>query len=101
MEISSYNSSSPVSPSKPAASAARGKEASATRAASAPASGSTLSLNVFEPIQQAMNNCPDSRAEVIARGKALAADPNYPPAEVVGKLARLFVADAASGAAGA
>ncbi len=93
MEISSF-SSSPVPPSKPASATARSRETTAARPTSETARTSPLSLGVFEPIQQAMNNCPDSRPEVIARGKALAADPNYPSAEVAGSLARLFVADA-------
>ena len=95
MEISSF-SASPVPPPKPATPAARSREAAAARGTSETAQPVLLTLGAFEPIQQAMNNCPDSRAEVIARGKALAADPNYPPAAVVGSLARLFVTDAAA-----
>ena len=37
---------------------------------------------------------PDVRAEEIARGKALAADPNYPPDDLLAKLADVFVKDA-------
>ena len=96
MEISSF-STSPTPSAKPSSPTARSRETATARGASESSTPSTsLTLGAYEPIQQAMNNCPDSRAEVIARGKALAADPNYPSAEVAGSLARLFVADAES-----
>ena len=57
-------------------------------------SGDPFTASAYEPIQQAMNNLPDSRADVIARGKALIADPTYPALRIISKLATLFVADA-------
>lgn len=53
-----------------------------------------FTASAHEPIQQAMNNLPDSRADVVARGKVLAADPNYPALKIISKLANLFVTDA-------
>ena len=41
-----------------------------------------------------MNDLPDSRADVVARGQALIADPTYPGLSIITKLATLFVADA-------
>ncbi len=97
MEISSLSNSQSAVPAKPVAGAARGASTAPGRGASpAPASAPNVNLGAFEAVQQAMNHCPDSRAEAIARGKALAADPNYPPTEVADKLARLFLADAES-----
>ncbi len=57
-------------------------------------SGDPFTASAYEPIQQAMNNLPDSRADVVARGKALAADPTYPALKIISKLANLFIADA-------
>ena len=57
-------------------------------------SGDPFTASAYEPIQQAMINLPDSRADVVARGKALAADPTYPALKIISKLANLFVADA-------
>jgi hypothetical protein len=36
-----------------------------------------------------LENKPEIRAEVVARGRALASDPNYPPPDVISKLADL------------
>lgn len=41
-------------------------------------------------IQSALREIPDVRAEAVARGKALVADPNYPSAEQVKSIARLL-----------
>ena len=43
---------------------------------------------------EALRNEPAVRAEEVARGKALAADPNYPPDDLLAKLAEIFVNDA-------
>ena len=56
--------------------------------------GEPFTASAYEPIQQAMNNLPDSRADVVARGKALAADSTYPALKIISKLANLFLADA-------
>jgi hypothetical protein len=38
-----------------------------------------------------LENKPEVRTEVVARGRALAADPSYPSPEVINKLAGLVV----------
>ncbi len=93
---------SPYQPSvRPTKVSTPGSLAKSSESASAniPAKSNSVSDDAFAastyaPIQQAMNNLPDSRADVVARGKALAADPTYPALKIIGKLANLFVADA-------
>jgi len=43
-----------------------------------------------EALQRALNATPDVRPEAVARGKALAESPDYPPARTLEGLARLF-----------
>ena len=62
--------------------------------ADAVSSGDPFTASAYEPIQQAMNNLPDSRADVIAHGQALIANPTYPGIQIIGKLAAMFVSDA-------
>ena len=45
-----------------------------------------------QPLNRALDNTPDVRAEKVARGKALLADPNYPSKEQVKKIASLLAA---------
>jgi hypothetical protein len=40
-----------------------------------------------------LENKPEIRSEVVARGRALASDPNYPPPDVISKLADLVVSE--------
>jgi len=47
-----------------------------------------------ERLMKALRNEPDVRATEVERGKALAADPNYPSDDILGKLAEIFVNDA-------
>jgi hypothetical protein len=52
----------------------------------------------FNPAQsqqmlEALQNQPEIRPEVLARAKQLAADPNYPPSDVIANVANLFVND--------
>ena len=88
----------PVRPTKAPSSgdAARSKASASTDDASETdaVSSDPITLNAYEPIQQAMNNLPDSRADVVARGKALAADPKYPALKIISNLANLFIGDA-------
>lgn len=88
----------PIRPSKVPTS---GNVAQSRESASVNVASETNSLSeepftasAYEPIQQAMNNLPDSRADMVARGKALVADPTYPALKIISKLANLFVADA-------
>ena len=43
---------------------------------------------------EALRNEPAVRADEVARGQALAADPNYPSDDLLAKLAEIFVNDA-------
>ncbi len=94
MEISSFSNPSPTPPSKPAPSGVRNGAASASGPAAPVASDQSVNLGAVQSIQQAMNNLPDSRADVVARGKALAASATYPAAEIINKLAEMFIEDA-------
>jgi hypothetical protein len=41
-------------------------------------------------LEQAVKNLPASRPEAVAQARELAADPNYPPAEVLRQVSRLL-----------
>ena len=76
-------------PSKPTAKSAKpAKEPSAEQAPSA---------TKQEKLLAALGNEPDVRAQEIERGKALAADPDYPSGDLLAKLAEVFVNDARRG----
>ena len=47
-----------------------------------------------EGLIQALANEPAVRSEVLERARKLAADPNYPPADVLETLAEKFIGDA-------
>lgn len=97
MEISAFPTSTPTPTAKPAASPRRSDaSAAASGASAAPSAGRPANLGNFQSVQQAMNNLPDSRADAVARGKALASSPNWPGAEIIHKLAEMFIADAGS-----
>ena len=91
----------PVRPTKPATAGGVAKprenapaDSSRNTAGSSAIADDSFTASSYEPIQQAMNNLPDSRADVVARGQALIADPTYPGLSIITKLATLFVADA-------
>jgi hypothetical protein len=50
-------------------------------------SGERLSSSNTQALREALNNTP----EVVEKGKALAVDPNYPPRELIERLAKLMV----------
>lgn len=54
-------------------------------------SGDRLSSANTEALREALNNSPEVRPEVVAKGKALAVDPNYPPREIIEGLAKLMI----------
>jgi uncharacterized membrane protein len=54
-------------------------------------SGERLSSANTQALREALNNSPEIRPEVVARGKALAVDPNYPPREIIEGLAKLMI----------
>lgn len=50
-----------------------------------------MSTDQADQLKASLAQSPEVRPEVVARGKALAADPNYPPASVIGGLASLVL----------
>ena len=54
-------------------------------------SGERLSSSSSQALREALNNSPEIRPEVVARGKALAVDANYPPREIIEGLAKLMM----------
>lgn len=50
-----------------------------------------VSLQRVAALLSALQNNPEIRPETVARGRALVADPSYPPPEVINKLAGLVV----------
>ncbi|HTD68016.1 MAG TPA: hypothetical protein VK846_15940 [Candidatus Limnocylindria bacterium] len=55
-------------------------------------SHSLTSLDASSRIEEAKMAAPDARAEEVARGKALIADPNYPSQEQVQRISSLLAA---------
>jgi len=53
--------------------------------------GDSLSTGQTENLRQALKNNPEVRPEVVARGKALAADPSYPSPEIMRRVSELIV----------
>lgn len=49
-----------------------------------------LSSSNTEALHSALSNTPEVRPEVVERGHHLAVDPNYPPRELILRLAKLF-----------
>ena len=41
-----------------------------------------------------INNLPDTRSDALSKAQQLAADPNYPSSDIIGKLAGMFVNEA-------
>ncbi len=75
-----------------ALSGSNAKPASASKQeASTPAGGERLSSSSTDALREALNNTPEVRADVVARGKALAVDPTYPPREIIERLSELML----------
>jgi len=55
-----------------------------------PAESDSLSTTNATRLQAALAKTPILRSEVVARASALAADPSYPSAEIIGKIGRLL-----------
>jgi len=49
-----------------------------------------VSFGTSSKIRQALDQIPEIRPEMVERGRQLAADPNYPPREVVQKIAQMI-----------
>lgn len=82
-----------TSPSGSSAAAAAALPTPAKPAASNLAPGpDRLALGQAASLNAALADQPEVRPEVVARGRALAADPDYPSAAVLQKVAQLIVA---------
>ncbi len=55
-----------------------------------PESSDRLSNSNSQALQTALSNTPEVRPDVVARGKQLALDPDYPPLEIINGLARFM-----------
>jgi len=64
-----------------------------TAATARPQSGTSdqLSSASTDGLRQALAQTNEIRPDVVARGKALAVDPNYPPRQIIESLAKLMV----------
>ena len=56
-----------------------------------PGAGDSLSSANTSGLREALAQTSEIRPEVVARGKALAIDPNYPPRQLIESLARLMI----------
>jgi hypothetical protein len=85
MKISAANSSQPQSPVEP-----KGAPTAPTQ----PVSSGTdeVALRKLAALLTMLENHPEIRPDIVARGRALAADPSYPPPDIINKLAGLIVA---------
>ena len=52
-----------------------------------------ISLKRVAALLAILENKPEVRPEVVARGRALAADAGYPPPDIINKLAGLIISD--------
>lgn len=81
-----------------------GSQSPASKSVSAPQTdsvsdqveGEKLSSSSTKALREALQNSPEIRPDVVARGKALAADSNYPPREIIDTLAGLLVNERSS-----
>jgi hypothetical protein len=56
-----------------------------------PETGDSLSSANTSGLREALAQTSEIRPQVVAQGKALAVDPNYPPRELIESLAKLMV----------
>jgi hypothetical protein len=57
-----------------------------------PPSQDRLSLDQAQVLQSALTDQPEVRPEMVERGRALAADPGYPPQSIIGQIASQIMA---------
>jgi hypothetical protein len=51
----------------------------------------SVSTDNLDGLRAALTNQPEIRPDVVAKGRALAADPNYPPAAILQRVAGLIL----------
>lgn len=86
MNIQPLKSESVTAPAKPKAQPAKPSPAATP--------DEPLQSTKNERHMEALRKEPDVRTTEVERGKALAADPNYPSDDILAKLAEIFVNDA-------
>ena len=86
MQISAANNTMPSRATEPSAPSAPVFDAPAQPA-------DPVSVRRVAALLTMLENKPEIRAEVVARGRALASDPNYPPPDVISKLAGLVASN--------
>ena len=86
MNIQPCKSEGVSAPPKPAAKAAKPAKESAD--------GETPQIAQQHKLLAELEKEPDVRAQEVERGRALAADPDYPSKDLLAKLAEVFVNDA-------
>jgi|GEM_PF-1218839 len=70
------------------------KNASASSSSNSETSSSSsdqLSSSNTQALRTALNNTPEIRPEVVARGKTLASDAAYPPLEIINRLTEMII----------
>jgi hypothetical protein len=94
MKIDSNNNSlPPLSPAPGNFQAVRPEPR--TRVASA---GDSFAARQLDGLKEAVSNGPEVRPEAVEKGRKLAADPTYPPMDIIQGLARMFVSEIRSNA---
>ena len=83
MQISAVQTAMPPRPIEPQA-----PSVPAERSAPSP---DPVDVRRVATLLSVLENKPEVRSEVVARGRALAADPSYPPPDIINKLAGLIV----------
>lgn len=72
-------------------SSAKPAQGSSVKPPSDDSAGERLSSTNTDALREALSNSPEVRPEMVERGKRLAVDPNYPPREIIEKLADLML----------
>jgi hypothetical protein len=86
MQISAATTTMPSRASEPSAPSAPVSDVPVQRA-------DPVSVRRVAALLTMLENKPEIRPEVVARGRALASDLSYPPPDVISKLADLIVGD--------
>jgi hypothetical protein len=84
-----YNRTNAVSENVAPKNIATSNSSSNSEASSA--SSDNLSSSNTDALRTALNNTPEVRPDVVARGKTLASMASYPPLEIINSLARIMI----------
>ena len=64
---------------------------SSSNSANSTAASDNLSSSNTDALRTALNNTPEIRPEVVARGKTLATDASYPPLVIINRLTEMII----------